>query len=58
MNPEQSELPAESMIVWDRGNMRRGPQIRQALKDNPQLTLEVYRAAAGFTHWTFFMRPE
>ena len=29
-------------IVWDRGNMHRGPHIRELLKDNPQLTLEQF----------------
>ena len=34
------------IVVWDRGPMHQGPEIRQVLQDNPRLTLERLPAYA------------
>ena len=35
-----AQLPGPVVVVWDRGNMHRGPAIREVLARHPQLSLE------------------
>jgi len=39
-------LRGEIIIIWDRGSMHRGPDIRNVLEANPRLTLESFPAYA------------
>jgi transposase len=35
-----AQLPGPLVVVWDRGNMHRGPAIREVLTRHPRLSLE------------------
>ena len=38
------EFDGELVVVWDRGNMHKGPHVRQVLAEHPRLTLEQFPA--------------
>lgn len=41
LRPLLRHLRGPVIVIWDRGNMHRGPAIRQLLADYPRLTLEA-----------------
>jgi transposase len=34
------EFDGPLIVIWDRGNMHKGPHVRQVLEDNPRLSIE------------------
>jgi hypothetical protein len=37
-----AEFDGPLIVIWDRGNMHKGPHVRQVLEENPRLTIEQF----------------